>query len=183
MPEFTYSAEFSYSKTFKGSNSLLATIYYKHTTDLITRYYDTAMNEISGKQDYISTYVNANSAVSYGSEITSINKLTPWWDITLNVNIYNSKINTDNVSGTSQDAMWSMFSKFNNNFKLPANFSIQLSADYQSKTNLPINTAQQFGPPMSQAQSASQGYIKAFYGVDLAIKKHSETIHHQQPQL
>ncbi|MBN8787617.1 MAG: TonB-dependent receptor [Terrimonas sp.] len=171
VPEFTYSAEFSYSKTFKGSNSLLATIYYKHTTDLITRYYDTAMNEISGKQDYISTYVNANSAVSYGSEITSINKLTPWWDITLNVNIYNSKINTDNVSGTSQDAMWSMFSKFNNNFKLPANFSIQLSADYQSKTNLPINTAQQFGPPMSQAQSASQGYIKAFYGVDLAIKK------------
>ncbi|PVD52435.1 TonB-dependent receptor [Terrimonas sp.] len=171
VPEFTYSAEFSYSKTFKGSNSLLATIYYKHTTDLITRYYDTAVNEISGKQDYISTYVNANSAVSYGSEITSINKLTPWWDITLNVNIYNSKINTDNVSGTSQDAMWSMFSKFNNNFKLPANFSIQLSADYQSKTNLPINTAQQFGPPMSQAQSASQGYIKAFYGVDLAIKK------------
>ncbi|MFT3747338.1 MAG: TonB-dependent receptor [Agriterribacter sp.] len=171
VPEFTYSAEFSYSKTFKGSNSLLATIYYKHTTDLITRYYDTAVNEISGKQDYISTYVNANSAISYGSEITSINKLTPWWDITLNINIYNSKINTDNVSGTSQDAMWSMFGKFNNNFKLPANFSIQLSADYQSKTNLPVNTAQQFGPPMSQAQSASQGYIKAFYGIDLAIKK------------
>ncbi|MFT3945406.1 MAG: TonB-dependent receptor [Agriterribacter sp.] len=171
VPEFTYSAEFSYSKTFKGSNSLLATIYYKHTTDLITRYYDTAINEISGKQDYISTYVNANSAVSYGSEITSINKLTPWWDVTLNVNIYNSKINTDNISGTSQDAMWSMFGKFNNNFKLPANFSVQLSADYQSKTNLPINTAQQFGPPMSQAQSASQGYIKAFYGVDLAVKK------------
>jgi hypothetical protein len=27
------------------------------------------------------------------------------------------------------------------------------------------------GPPGMQAQSASQGYIKAFYGVDLAIKK------------
>lgn len=36
---------------------------------------------------------------------------------------------------------------------------------------MPITTTQQFGPPMSQAQSASQGYIKAFYGVDLAIKK------------
>ncbi|MCC6290056.1 MAG: TonB-dependent receptor [Chitinophagaceae bacterium] len=171
VPEFTYSAEFSYSKTFKGSNSLLATLYYKHTTNLITRYYDTAINEISGKQDYISTYVNANSAVSYGAEVTSINKLTAWWDITLNVNLYNSKINTDNISGTSQDAMWSVFGKFNNNFKLPSNFSVQLSADYQGKTNLPISTAQQFGPPMSQAQSASQGYIKAFYGVDIAIKK------------
>lgn len=171
VPEFTYSAELSYSKTFKGSNTLLATVYYKHTTDLITRYYDTAVNEISGKQDYISTYVNANSAIAYGSEITSVNRISPWWDITLNVNVYNSKINTDNIAGTSQAAMWSMFGKWNNNFKLPANFSMQLSLDYQSKTNLPISTGQQFGPPMSQAQSASQGYIKAFYGVDLAIKK------------
>jgi len=171
VPEFTYSAEFSYSKTFKGNNTFLATIYYKHTTDLITRYYDTAINEISGKTDYISTFVNANSAQSYGLEMTSVNKLSAWWDITLNVNLYNAKINTDNVAGTSQDAMWSMFGKFNNNFKLPSNFSIQLSADYQSKTNLPISTGQQFGPPMSQAQSASQGYIKPFYGVDLAVKK------------
>lgn len=171
VPEFTYSGEFSYSKTFKGSNTFLASIYYKYTNHLITRYYDTAINEISGKTDYISTYVNANSAQSYGLEMTSVNKINAWWDITLNVNIYNSKINTDNIAGTSQDAMWSMFGKFNNNFKLPSNFSIQLSADYQSKTNLPISTGQQFGPPMSQAQSASQGYIKPFYGVDLAIKK------------
>ena len=171
VPEFTYSAEFSYSKTFKGNNTLLASVYYKHTTDLITRYYDTALNEISGKQDYISTFVNANSAVSYGAEVTSINKLTPWWDITLNVNVYNAEINTDNIAGASQPAMWSVFGKYNNNFKLPSNFSVQLSVDYQSKTNLPISTGQQFGPPMAQAQSASQGYIKPFYGVDLAIKK------------
>jgi hypothetical protein len=56
-----------------------------------------------------------------------------------NVNIYNSKINTDNVTETSQDAMWSWFAKINNNFKLPKNFKLQLSGTYQSKTNLPIN--------------------------------------------
>jgi hypothetical protein len=27
------------------------------------------------------------------------------------------------------------------------------------------------GPPGMQAQSASQGYIKSFYGVDIAVKK------------
>ena len=67
--------------------------------------------------------------------------------------------------------MWSMFAKLNNNFKVSKTFTIQLSGDYQSKTNLPVSTGQQFGPPMSSAQSASQGYIKAFYGVDLALKK------------
>lgn len=171
VPEFTYSAELSYSKTFKANNTFLASVYYKYTDHLITRYYDTAVNEISGKTDYISTYINANSAQSYGVELTSVNTISKWWDITTNINLYNSRINTDNVSGTSQDPMWSVFGKLNNNFKLPKNFTIQLSADYQSKTNLPITTQQQFGPPMSQAQSASQGYIKSFYGVDLAIKK------------
>lgn len=171
VPEFTYSGEFSYSKTFTGNNTFLASLYYKYTDHLITRYYDTSVNEISGKPDYISTFVNANSAQSYGLELTSVNTIAKWWDITTNVNFYNSKINTDNISGTSQDAMWSMFAKLNNNYKLPKNFTIQLSADYQSKTNLPISTAQQFGPPMASAQSASQGYIKAFYGVDIAVKK------------
>jgi hypothetical protein len=75
------------------------------------------------------------------------------------------------VNGSSQDAIWSWFGKFNNNFRLPKNFSAQLSATYQSKTNLPVSQNSGFGPPMMQAQSASQGYIKSSYGIDLAIKK------------
>ena len=171
VPEFTNSIEFSYSKTYKKNNNLLASIYYKHTTDLITRYQDTAYNAASGKTDLINSYINASSAYSYGAEFTSVNYVNKWWDFTLNVNLYKSKINTDNVSQVQQDAMLSWFSKFNNNFKLPANFSIQLSTSYQSKTNLPVNTGgQQFGPP-SQAQSSSQGYINPFWVADIAIKK------------
>jgi len=151
---------------------LLASIYYKHTNDLITRYQDTAHNAASGKTDLINSYINANSAYSYGAELTSVNYVNKWWDFTLNVNLYKSKINTDNVSQFQQDAMLSWFSKFNNNFKLPANFSIQLSTSYQSKTNLPVSSGgQQFGPPTSQAQAASQGYIKPFWVADIAIKK------------
>jgi len=171
VPEFTTSGEFSYSKTFKNKNTLLTSIYYKHTTNLITRYLAQETNPASGKQDYINTYVNANSSDAYGLEITSINTIRKWWDMTTNINFYNSKINTDNISGSSQDALWSMFGKWNNNFKLPKNYTIQLSLDYQSKTNLPINNNQGFGPPMSQAQSSSQGYIRPFYGVDVAFKK------------
>ena len=171
VPEFTNSVEFSYNKTYNKSNTFLASVYYKHTNHLITRYLDTSFNAVAGKTDYINTFVNANSSYSYGLEITSINTLKKWWDVTTNINFYNSKINTDNISGTSQDALWSVFGKLNNNFKLPKNFTIQASLDYQSKTNLPINNSQGFGPPMSQAQSSSQGYIRPFYGVDIAIKK------------
>jgi ferric enterobactin receptor len=171
VPEFTTSGEFSYSKTFKNKNTFLASIYYKHTTNLITRYLGQEINPVTSKEDYISTYVNANSSDAYGLELTSITAIKKWWDMTTNINFYNSKINTDNISGSSQDALWSMFGKWNNNFKLPKSYTIQLSLDYQSKTNLPINNNQGFGPPMSQAQSSSQGYIRPFYGVDVAFKK------------
>jgi hypothetical protein len=68
----------------------------------------------------------------------------------------------------------SWFGKLNSNFKLPGSFTIQLSADYQSKTNLPINN-NQGGPggggPFGQAQSSSQGYMRSKWGADIAVKK------------
>ncbi|CAN5613416.1 outer membrane beta-barrel family protein [soil metagenome] len=171
-PEFTNSLEMSYTKSLKGNNTILTSIYFKHTTDLITNYLDKSVNQVTGEEDLINTYVNANSSYSYGAEATSVNYIKKWWDFSANINIYKSKINTDNISGTSQDAMWSWFGKINNNFKLPKNFTIQLSGDYQSKTNLPVNNSTgQMGPPMSQAQSSSQGYIRPFWGVDAAFKK------------
>lgn len=172
VPEFTQSFEMSYMKRFKGNNSFLASVYYKTTNNLITRYVDQFSDPVTGSKALVNTYINANSSYSTGLELTSVNYLAKWLDITTNLNLYNSKVNTSNITAAQQDAMWSWFGKFNSNFKLPSNFSIQLSAMYQSKTNLPVNTNQgMMGPPGMQAQSASQGYIKSFYGVDLAIKK------------
>lgn len=164
VPEFTNAAEFSYSKKFSENNTFLATVYYRHTSDLITRYFVKGSNPVTGEEAYINTFINASSGDAYGAEFTSVNSVQKWWDITTNVNVYNSKIST------GPDGMWSVFAKVSNNFRLPENFTIQLSADYQSRTNLPVNTNPGFGPPM-QAQSASQGFIRAFYGVDMAVKK------------
>ena len=172
-PEFTNSLEASYSKTFKGNNTFLASVYYKHSTDLITRFLDTIT--IGGSKHPISTFVNANSSRSEGIELTTQNTLKKWWDMNANVNIYNSKINTDNITGTSQDALWSWFAKINNSFKLPKNFKLQLSGTYQSKTNLPVNQGGGFGPggggPPGGSQSAAQGYIKSNYGIDAGLQK------------
>jgi ferric enterobactin receptor len=171
LPEFTYSSEASYSKT-KGTNTFLGTIYYKYTNNLITRFLSQELNPVSGKTDFINTFVNANSSQTYGLELTYTTQIKKWWDLTSNLNFYRSEINTTNLENQPNTAIWTPFGKLNNNFKLPKKWTIQLSGDFQGKTNLPITQNQGFGgPPMMQAQSASQGYIKPYGGVDVAVKK------------
>jgi ferric enterobactin receptor len=175
-PEFTSSIEAAYLKTLKGNNSLLVSVYYKYTTDLITSYLDTITGS-NGIKHPINTYVNANSSYMTGLEITSTNQVTKWWDLSTNLNIYNSKINADNISGISNEALWSWFAKFNTNFKLPQNYNIQFSGTYQSKTNSPVNTGGggPFGgggpPGGGGGRTSAQGYVSANYGFDMAIKK------------
>jgi ferric enterobactin receptor len=172
VPEFTQSAELSYLKTFQKNNTFLGSLYYKHTDNLITRYLSQEIDGVSGKTELINTYINANASDAYGAEATLINNLAKWWDISTNVNVYNAKVNTSNINTTAQPALWSMFAKFNSNFKLPSNFAIQFTTTYQSKTNLPISTGGGMGGgPMMQSQSASQGYINSSWGMDLAVKR------------
>jgi ferric enterobactin receptor len=173
IPEFTQSLELSYLKTFAKSSTFLGSLYYKHTDNLITRYLSSEIDAVSGTTELINSYINANSSYAAGAEATVLNTLTKWWDISTNVNVYNSKVNTSNVTATQQDALWSLFGKFNSNFKLPSNVAVQLTTTYQSKTNLPVSSggAGMGGPPMMQSQSSSQGYIKPSWGMDLAVKK------------
>ena len=173
VPEFTNSVEASYLKTFKGNNTFLFSVYYKLTTNLITQYIDTGANALTGGEALINTFVNAHSSRTVGAEFTSVNTINKWWDMTTNVNLYNSFINTSNLDETTQSPLWSWFGKINSNFKLPAKIKLQVTFIYQSKTNLPVNanTQNMGGPPNMQSQSASQGYIKAFYGLDAAISR------------
>lgn len=187
VPEFTNSFEVSYAKTFNKNNNVLASVYYKKTDDLITRFLEPGTNPFTGRAAIINTFINANSSQSYGTELTSQNFLTKWWDMTTNVNIYNARIDGENKS-LSSEALWSLFGKVNSNFKLPKNFNMQLSGTYQSKTNLTPGGGGGFGGPpgarggggpggggpgggFGQAQSAAQGYIEPYYGIDVAIRK------------
>ena len=171
VPEFTQSLELSYLKTFKGNNTFLGSVYYKHTDHLITGYIEADTDAATGNTTLINTYINAESSHAMGAELTAQNTLTKWWDVSSNLNVYNSKINTGTAS-VAQAALWSWFGKVNTNIRLPSAFTVQVSGLYQSKTNLPVNSnGNQPGPPNMQSQSASQGYIKPFYEVDLGVKK------------
>lgn len=171
-PEFTNSFELSYEKTFKNKGNFLASVYYKHTMDLISRILvpETASG---GEEIILNTFVNANSSYVTGLELTSRNNITKWWEFTPNFNLYTSDVKLGNGQ-IDPEKLTSFFVKINNTFKLPKNFTVQLSGDYQAKTLLPPGGSGggrggggMFG---GGSQSSSQGYIRPTYGMDIAIR-------------
>lgn len=177
-PEFTNSFELSYEKTFKNRGNFLASVYYKHTTDLITSFQERGIGS-GGETVAVSTFINANSSYVTGLELTSRNNLTKWWEFTPNFNLYTSDVKINLPGEPDQPRLTSYFIKVNNTFKLPKNFTIQISGEYQSKTVLPPGGSGgggggrgfgggggMFGGPAS----ASQGYVRPNYGVDMAVR-------------
>ena len=173
-PEFTNSFELSYQKLFKNKDNFLASLYYKHTDNLITSYQGET-EIIDGVERVVTTFINANSSYVTGLEFTMKNKITKWWDLTSNVNLYTSKINVDDPNQPEQDQFASWFGKLNNNIKLPKNFSFQFTAVYNSKTVLPPGGSGGGGGgmgmgPMFGPSSSAQGYVRSNYYADMGIK-------------
>jgi outer membrane receptor protein involved in Fe transport len=183
-PEFTNSVEMTYQKTFKNKDNFIASVYYKRSNDLITRYQAKENDGLSGKDVLVNTFINANSSYVTGLELISKNKMTKWWEMTSNFNLFTSKINTGIAGQPDQDQFASWFTKLNNTFKLPKNFTLQLSGEYQSKSVLPPGGSggggggfgggrggSMFGGGgMFGQASAAQGYIRANYFVDAGIR-------------
>lgn len=184
VPEFTYSTELSYNKTYGNNNTFLASAYFKYTDKLITRYQVAEANPLNTADTLlVNTFINANSSYVGGLEFISRIAVKSWWDLTSNLNLFTSKINISDPNLPQQDNLYSWFVKVNNSFKLPKNFTIQLSGDYQSKTILPPGGSGGGqggfggrggmgggGGMFGMSQSASQGYIRPNYGVDMAVR-------------
>ena len=171
-PQFTNSVELNYQKTYSGNNSFLASIYYKYSTDLITRYQGREINPITDSMVLINTFINASSSYVGGLELIGRNAITPWWDLTSNLNLFTSKIYTTDSIQTAP-ANYSWFAKINNTFKLPKNFTVQFTGNYTSKTVLPPGGSagqgggRGWGPTVS---GNAQGYSKPTGSVDASVK-------------
>ncbi len=181
-PEFTNSFEVSYNNAYKKGANLLVTAYFKQTDNLITRFQykdkNPAPQLTTADSVVFNTYINANNSMSYGLEITNKMPVTSFWDLTLNLNIYNSIINSTNVDNGANNQRVSWFGKMNNNFKLKKGYSIQFSGDYRAKSVL----AQGGGGGgrmggggggffMGGSTSTAQGYNFPRYSFDLALRK------------
>jgi len=165
----------------KGGNSILGSLYFKRTNDLITRSQIKEESSIPGKQILINTFINANNSMAYGAELTSRNPIAKWFELTTNLNFYNSSITSTQLNVSTTNSIWSFFGKINSNIKLPSNFSFQLAFDYRSKSILPQSGGGGgrggggFGGGGGGwggfVQTSAQGYINPNYGLEIAIKK------------
>jgi outer membrane receptor protein involved in Fe transport len=184
-PEFTNLAELSYQNQFSSKHSFFTTIYFRNTNDLITRYQyiDSTVPPINSNYQPVSSYANANSSFTYGLELTVRDKFAKWWDLSTNFNLFQTELKAGNIPGSVNQQQVSWFAKINNSFKLPKNYSIQLSGDYQAKTLVPASSSGggggggrgggMFGGGggFGQTQPGAQGYIKPNYGIEIAIRK------------
>jgi outer membrane receptor protein involved in Fe transport len=175
VPEFTNLFELSYDLNLKNGNNIIATAYYRQTDNLITRYQYRDKNPNPNRDDsiFISSYANANSSNAYGLEVTAANKIAKWWSLTSNINIYNSKINGNNLESDLSNQKVSWFGKLNNTFSIPKNISIQFTGDYTSKTILPPNRGGGGGGMFFGGGNLANanGFTDPVYGFDIAIKK------------
>jgi outer membrane receptor protein involved in Fe transport len=179
VPEFTNLFELSYQNQIDNGNTFIASLYYRNTNNLISTYtYQTKNPHPTGSVNdsvvFITSYANANRSYTTGLELTSSNKINSWWDITTNINLYNSTIDAGNLAGDANNNESSWFGKLNNNFKLPKKFTIQLSGFYSAKSLLPQSSGgngMARGGAFGQQQPSANGYINPSGSVDIAIKK------------
>ena len=159
---------------FKNKDNFLATLYFKHTDNMITRFQFSETHPINNKPVLINGYINANSSYVTGLELISKNKITKFWELTSNFNLFTSKINIEDPNQAQLNQFVSWFTKINNSFKLPKNFTIQLSGEYQSKTVLPPGGSGGGGRGgwggMFGGSTTSQGFSRPVYGVDIAVR-------------
>ena len=186
-PQFTNSFELGYQKSYSG-NTFLASVYYKYTTDLITRQSSLGVNPVNDSTVIINTYINAKSSFVGGLELISRTPITKWWDLTTSVNVFTSKINTIDTGKfavPSQGQTWSWFGKINNSFKLTKALTLQVTGDYTSKTVLPPGGSASnggggggggrgggggFGGGGGGNSGNANGYSKPTGGVDASIR-------------
>jgi outer membrane receptor protein involved in Fe transport len=182
IPEFTNNGEISLQLPYGKNSTFLGSVYYKNTSNLITRFQ--GKENLAGRDVIVSSYINANQSYVYGLELTNKNSLTNWWDLATNVNFYGSQLKVNGQPDVTDGLSW--FSKINSTMRLPKNFTFQVSGDYQSRSVMPPGGTgggslfggggggfggRGGGHMFGQVSTATQGYIKANWGVDIAIRK------------
>ncbi len=186
QPEFTHLAELSYQRSYDKKNVFMATAYARYITNLTIRNQVTEFNTIMQRDIIVNTYDNASSSSAFGLELVSRNSVTEWFDLTVNLNLYQSSIDGTNISPTLTNSQASWWTKTNAIFKLPSGFTFQALFDYSSRKALTVGSSDRAGGMeggrggggggggggmWGGTENTVQGYVLPTYGLDLSLKK------------
>ncbi|MBE7177375.1 MAG: TonB-dependent receptor [Mucilaginibacter polytrichastri] len=146
LPEDTHSFEASYARIFEGL-TLTTSVYHRLTNEIIQ---DIRTTDISGVS--LTRYENLSSGSNSGFELIGKTRVAKKVDLTANINVYYRNIKGSSDLGFAANNGYAYNANLTTNFTIVKNFSAQLRGDYN-------------GP-----QPVAQGTMKAFYGVDGALK-------------
>jgi len=147
IPEIVRNYEFGYNYT-KNGLTLSSNFYYRTTTDKL----DQKLTIGSDKKIH-TIFHNDSNDKSLGVELMGNFKVTNWWSLNANTNIfhYDVSANIDETMVNNKNLSWS--SQLVNSIDLGKETSLQVIGYYASKT------------------ARSQGDLSSFYFVDLALKQ------------
>ncbi|HND88207.1 MAG TPA: TonB-dependent receptor [Saprospiraceae bacterium] len=184
-PEFANSLELSYQNIFSKGHNLLMSVYYKRSTNLVTRYLFEEYDPVRLDTILVSTFQNANASIAYGAEFTLKNNLWKWLDLTTNLNLYNSRVDASNVQAGLENEQFTYFIKENVSIKLPKSVTVQFNGSYQSRTAFDTGGSgggggggggggrggSMGGGMWGGPSSTAQGYTIPVWFVDFSIRK------------
>ncbi len=173
LPEFTQSLEMSYQKIFSRNHSLLASVYYRRASDLITSYLTTTLSSELDRELIITTYANADYSQAAGLEFTFKNTFFKILDLTSNWNFFYTEVNANNVESGLVTERTSALIKEILQIRLKKGWSLQLNGEYRTRAAYtPIVSTDQFrGPHGSGITNTAQGYSIANWYMDVSVKK------------
>lgn len=126
-PEFVQSYELAYTSPF-GPLDLTATIYYRYTNDMISRFriLDTATTVST------LTYVNFNSSENIGAELVLRYDIKGFASVMGSVNAFRNTIKASNIESDLQSESKQWNARLNFNFKAGKTTSFQITGNYMS---------------------------------------------------
>jgi hypothetical protein len=124
-PEYIHSFEIGYMKLWQKT-SLMPSLFYKRTLDLISRYRINYLDSFS-----LATYRNIASADAFGLEVILNQTVTTWWRFNLSGSLFRTTINGENIDADLTTSDFSYSGNFNSSVKLYKSLDWQVNAMYR----------------------------------------------------
>ena len=133
-PEYIHSMELAYSTTLKNL-SLTATLYYRHTDDLISRF-----RTVDGNTGISTmTFINYSSSENKGGEIVLRYQFEKAGNVMASFNVYRNSINGKNIESDLQSASTQWSGRLNVNLRFGKTTGGQITGNYMSPSTSPVS--------------------------------------------
>ncbi|MEZ4773663.1 MAG: TonB-dependent receptor [Bacteroidia bacterium] len=130
-PEFSHSMEIGHIK-YWGDASLSSSVYYRHTDGVFSH-----ISTVSAEGVSISRPENLNTRDDIGVEFSLNFSPVKKWDVTWSGNLFQGKLNAENLGFANQTNFFSYTSRLNTKFSLPYDFDFQVMVNYRGPERTP----------------------------------------------